>query len=275
MSKRTAEANKAIRLAWEREQKLVQEGKGTRDWTKEQQKDILNSNKGKAYDDNGKALEGQHMKSVAEYPEFQGNPDNIQFLTKEEHFAAHKGSWQNPTNWYYNPTTKEFLNFGDKELIPCKVLELSNPLMVVSNSKQVKTEQKNAVTSVKTEEQTKANNTVTTNDRKPHAKPIRVPQEIPKDTGIVSIFKKGGKFIYEHRKIIINAFVKIIIIRASNSAIRNYNSKISSTPNSEKRNATTRAAPRENNVGSHQQHYHTKDGVVLKNKAPYHRGGKN
>ena len=35
------ERNKAIRLAWEREQGLVSEGKGTRDWTEAQQKDIL------------------------------------------------------------------------------------------------------------------------------------------------------------------------------------------------------------------------------------------
>ena len=33
------ERNKAIRAAWEREQQLVLEGKGTRDWTEEQQKD--------------------------------------------------------------------------------------------------------------------------------------------------------------------------------------------------------------------------------------------
>ena len=71
MSRRTAEANKAIRLAWEREQALVSEGKGTRDWTKEQQQDILDPDKGKAYDDKGRAFEGQHMKSVAEYPEYQ------------------------------------------------------------------------------------------------------------------------------------------------------------------------------------------------------------
>lgn len=73
------ERNRAIRKAWEREQQLVQEGKGTRDWTKEQQADILNPDKGKAYDDQGRAFEGQHMKSASEYPEYQGDPDNIQF----------------------------------------------------------------------------------------------------------------------------------------------------------------------------------------------------
>ncbi|MBQ6281570.1 MAG: hypothetical protein IJK69_05905 [Oscillospiraceae bacterium] len=37
MSRRTADANRAIREAWEREKQLVLEGKGTRDWTPEQQ----------------------------------------------------------------------------------------------------------------------------------------------------------------------------------------------------------------------------------------------
>ena len=68
MSRRTAESNKAILAAWNKEQELVQEGKGTREWTPQQQQDILE--KGKAYDDNGKAFEGQHMKSAEMYPEY-------------------------------------------------------------------------------------------------------------------------------------------------------------------------------------------------------------
>ena len=39
MSRRTADANKAIRLAWEKERELVQQGKGTRDWTEKQQQE--------------------------------------------------------------------------------------------------------------------------------------------------------------------------------------------------------------------------------------------
>lgn len=58
------ERNKAVRKAWEREQQLVKEGCGTRDWTEEQQKDILDPAKGKAYDDQGRAFEGQHMKTA-------------------------------------------------------------------------------------------------------------------------------------------------------------------------------------------------------------------
>lgn len=47
MSRRTAESNRAILAAWNKEQELVQEGKGTREWTPQQQQDILE--KGKAY----------------------------------------------------------------------------------------------------------------------------------------------------------------------------------------------------------------------------------
>lgn len=134
MSSRTVASHKAIVVAWEKEQELVRQGKGTRDWTLEQQNDILNPECGKAYDADGRAFDGQHMKSVAKYPEHQGNPDNIQFLTRQEHLEAHKGSWQNQTNWYYDPETKQFFEFDENELIPCKIIELSNPVIPIGNS---------------------------------------------------------------------------------------------------------------------------------------------
>lgn len=68
------------------------------------------------------------MKSAAEYPEYQGDPNNIQFLTRDEHLEVHKGSWQNPTNWYYNPETKEFVDFGENKPIPCSAISLSEPI---------------------------------------------------------------------------------------------------------------------------------------------------
>lgn len=119
----------AVRKAWKREQQLVWEGKGTRDWTREQQRDILNLKKGRAYDDLGRAFEGQHMRSAAEYPEDLGNPDNIQFLTRDEHLKAHKGSWKNPTNWYYDPLTDTYTDFGNDQIAPCRIIELSDPVI--------------------------------------------------------------------------------------------------------------------------------------------------
>lgn len=112
MSKRTSESNKAIQAAWDREQDYVRNGMGTRDWTPEQQRDILE--KGKAYDENGRAFEGQHMRSAEKHPEDQGNPDNIQFLSRDEHFAAHDGNWRNPTNWYYDPICVQTITQASK-----------------------------------------------------------------------------------------------------------------------------------------------------------------
>lgn len=134
MSRRTAAADKAIRIAWEKERELVSKGQGTRNWTPEQQKTILDPERGKAYDDNEVPFQGQHMKSVEKYPEYQGDSDNIQFLSRKEHLEAHKGSWQNPTNWYYDPVEKQFFDFGDGAPIPCVVITLSNPVICVDNS---------------------------------------------------------------------------------------------------------------------------------------------
>lgn len=130
MSRRTVEANKAIRLAWEREQELVREGRGTRDWTEEQQRDILDPDKGKAYDEDGKAFEGHHMKSAEAYPEYQGNSENIQFLSRTEHTLAH-GGWRKPTNGYYDYTTGMTYDFDEDGFTPCKIIELSNPIITI------------------------------------------------------------------------------------------------------------------------------------------------
>ena len=136
MSRRTFEACKAVRLAWEQEQQRVLKGEGTRDWTSSQQQDIID--KGKAYDENGKAFEGQHMKSVEKYPEFQGDPDNIQFLTNQEHLEAHKGNWQNPTNWYYDPINKTYHEFGEGRFRPCKIIKLTTPICMPASESLAK-----------------------------------------------------------------------------------------------------------------------------------------
>ena len=127
MSRRTSEASKAIREAWEKERELVLAGKGTRDWTPEQQQSIYD--KGKAYDDDGKAFEGHHMKSAEQYPEFQGDADNIQFLTRKEHQAAHNSNFQNPTNGYYDYFEGKTVPFGNNKFKPCEVIELTKPIL--------------------------------------------------------------------------------------------------------------------------------------------------
>lgn len=109
MARDNAACNRAIRKAWKRERELVLAGKGSRNWTPEQREQIIT--KGKVYDDDGKAFIGQHMKSASGYDAYQGDADNIQLLSLEEHFEAHKRNWQTVTNWYYDPDTKTFYDF--------------------------------------------------------------------------------------------------------------------------------------------------------------------
>ena len=284
------ERNKVIRKAWEREQQLVQEGRGTRDWTEDQQKDILDPDKGKAYDDQGRAFEGQHMKSAAEYPEHQGNPDNIQFLTKDEHLEAHKGSWQNPTNWYYDPVTKEFTEFGDVELIPCKVIQLSEPVVVIQTQDiEPKAQEQEPKVDKNKDEPKKA-------EAPPHKEVKVSPKQVstskpPKTDGkFVKGLKAVGKFIVNHpvesleiAGTVIWGAAEIVSSISGNRKSGGTQSSTSSTSTGKVDIATkvadivekaNRAMPGENDVTGHRQRYHTKDGVVWRDKAPYHRGGK-
>lgn len=288
------ERNKAVRKAWEREQQLVQEGRGTRDWTEEQQKDILDPEKGKAYDDQGRAYEGQHMKSAAEYPEHQANPDNIQFLTKDEHLEAHKGSWQNPTNWYYNPMTKEFVDFGDGDIIPCKVIKLSNPVVVISSSEPVEvvneTKTDNTHGPEKNKGQPTSNKTASVKERKAVPRATVVPKATKSDGKFVKGLKAVGKFIVDHpaESLEIAGTVAVGTLKIISSIVeRRNNSGTHRTSHSSSSGKTdmvskvadivekaNRAMPGENDVSGHKQRYHTKNGIVWKDKAPYHRGGK-
>lgn len=110
----------AVRHAWKEEQARVKEGLGTRDWTPSQQKEIIERGSVKGYD-------GHHMKSVSEYPEYAGEPKNIQFLTETEHFeGAHQGSYHNLTNGYYDPETQTMTEFEGDELREVPVNELSD-----------------------------------------------------------------------------------------------------------------------------------------------------
>jgi hypothetical protein len=289
MSRRTAESNKAILAAWIKEQELVKEGKGTRNWTSQQQQDILEI--GKAYDDNGKAFEGQHMKSAEMYPEYQGSPGNIQFLTRAEHLEAHGGSWQNPTNWYFNPVTKEKIDFGDGPFIPCEIIQLSAPIISLTDNSTIKEifiEKKEDSSKADVLKQSIGLRRKTYGKLEP-AKTHTVQIEIPEksNNAFVKGLKSFGRFIVEHPVetlefvgLTIGCVVKAVVSikgRDSGSTHRIVsNSENSSVADKivdivEK---ASRSLPSENDVKGHKQRYHTKSGVVWKDKAPYHRGGK-
>lgn len=117
---------KAVRDAWNRERNLVLKGKGTVDWTQEQQKELISRGRVSGY-------EGQHMKSVKEYPQYASSVDNIQLLSHEDHLKAHnccsidnKRGYQSPTNGFYDTKTETIRSFGDGPPKSPKVFELSN-----------------------------------------------------------------------------------------------------------------------------------------------------
>lgn len=234
------------------------------------------------------------MKSAEMYPEYQGDPGNIQFLTRAEHLEAHNGNWKNPTNWYFNPVTKEKIDFGDGPFIPCEVINLPEPVVIVpkddSSFKEQKSEEK--IQSVKSEDvlnQNKEVDKITDKKQNTVAPPkIQTPK---KSNMFVRGLKSVGRFIVEHpvesleiAGVVIGGAAKAISsFRGSSSSSSAHNTMPKNDSNStgigiaekvvdivEKAN---RSMPSENDVSGHRQRYHTKDGVIWKDIAPYHRGG--
>lgn len=304
------ERNKAIRLAWEREQRLVAEGKGTRDWSEEQQKDILDPDKGKAYDENGRAFEGQHMKSAAEYPEYQGDPENIQFLTRDEHLEAHKGSWQNPTNWYFNPETKEFIDFGENKPIPCEAINLSEPMCSPIIDRQNENDELKESSKAKAEsaehvKPSQREDAAHHSEAKLQGKTMVAPPEVQESFGDKVFRAVEAVKEFSERHPVLTEIVKwggAATVAIATVAVANNSSgggRFSGNSGSDSSSSDLlddsgqaddsddysdssasrdypdeRSSPKEHTVLAHGQHYHTKGGVIWKEKEPYPRGGK-
>ena len=98
MSDINYERRKAVANAWKMERGYVIEGKGTRDWSRKEQREIICKGKANGY-------QGHHMKSVDGHNSKAGDANNIQFLTRSEHLAAHGGNYHNNTNGRYDPKT--------------------------------------------------------------------------------------------------------------------------------------------------------------------------
>ena len=96
VSKSTKSArSSAVRKAWKNEYNAVKNtGIGSRDWTPWEKEELLRTGKVSGY-------VGHHMKSVKGYPELAGDPNNIQFLTRKNHFLAHEMNWRNITHGRY------------------------------------------------------------------------------------------------------------------------------------------------------------------------------
>jgi len=302
MSRRTVESNKAILAAWNKEQELVQEGKGTREWTPQQQRDILD--KGKAYDDNSIAFQGQHMKSAEKYPEYQGDPGNIQFLTRAEHLEAHNGNWRNPTNWYFNPGTKEKIDFGEGEIIPCETIQLSEP--IIKTDLTIEGVDAEVIENVNEVEAKKVT----------YSQPDIEHKKVPLNKATVSLkpmrsfgdtMRNALKSVIEfsNRHPVLTNIVKVVSVAGlavvaeavsnrgdsgSGSSSDNYDYNPSSNGdnsfidiyenvfNDDTQNgecSIERSSSEEHVVRPHGQHYHTKEGLIWKEKSSYSRGGNN
>jgi len=67
-------------------------GRGTRNWTPKEKKELLETGKVKGY-------QGHHINSVKSHPELAGNANNIKFVKgTAEHLKEHGGSFRNPTS---------------------------------------------------------------------------------------------------------------------------------------------------------------------------------
>ena len=122
----------AVSKAWEREAALIKEGKGTRDWTPAQQKEILSTHRCKGY-------EGHHKLSVSQHPQQAGNPDNIQFVTRKEHIDAHQGNFRNDPQGRYDPKQKTIEKYENGKVKSEPQINLSKKL----SDRNIKTQENN------------------------------------------------------------------------------------------------------------------------------------
>ena len=146
MSSLSYERRKAVLSAWKKEKEYVSKGAGTRDWSQKEQKELLAKGSVHGY-------EGHHMKSVDGHNSRAGDPNNIQFLTRKEHFDAHNKNFRNNTNGYYDPKTKTMHDFG-RNKPSLEPHSLSNPL----SERQRKIAMNPEIQKKKTEMQNKAKN---------------------------------------------------------------------------------------------------------------------
>lgn len=316
MSRRTSEASKAIRAAWLKEQELIAEGKGTRDWTSEQQKEILELGKAYYHSENpddindGKAFEGHHMKSAEAYPEYQGDPENIQFLSRPEHQEAHGGDYRNPTNGYFDPVTKITRDFGDNKYEPREIINLTDPIVGPSEVAEVpsnttETSPKKIIEKSSEEVQQKDSPTPkkTSDSVPPTTKPS---SKVSKSLGEKVMDAIEAVKGFSERHPVLTGILKAVgvsVVAVGTVAIANsgkgsssgsgssslgdyfssssdddYDDSLSTdayddTPSS-RDYPDERSSPEKHTVQAHGQHYHTKDGIIWKEKEPYQRGGK-
>lgn len=96
---------RGVNRFWDKERNdIINNGKGTRKWNKQQRQDIINK-KTTLY--NGEPIEGHHKYNAIDYPQIADDPNNIYPATNTEHFERwHGGNYQNDTSGV--PNNPEF-----------------------------------------------------------------------------------------------------------------------------------------------------------------------
>ena len=118
--------SRAVKEAWEKEADRVREGRGTWDWTVEQQAELLS----RSHTNNPgvSGFEGSHMLSAKDYPEHAGNPDNIQLIPTIAHYdGVHERNPREHTpNGIYNAETGEVMPIEDGKIPALREIELTD-----------------------------------------------------------------------------------------------------------------------------------------------------
>ena len=106
----SAQRSAAVNEAWEQERRLVFQGRGTRDWTVSQQEELIRTGKVSGFD-------GSHMLDASSNPSVANDPNNIQFLTYEEHiYGAHGGNTRNQTTGWFDTSTGETIPINPRQI---------------------------------------------------------------------------------------------------------------------------------------------------------------
>lgn len=115
--------SQGVARAWNRERELVRNGRGTREWSVSEQKQLLDTGRVQGY-------QGHHMMSVSKYPEHADNPKNIQFLDtrkgNNEHLKAHKNDYREASEGRYNVKTGKIRPMKDGKVRAMNAYELKD-----------------------------------------------------------------------------------------------------------------------------------------------------
>ncbi len=128
----------AVEQAWARERELVLQGKGTRQWSLNQQAELIKTGKVTGF-------EGSHILGVKDHPEYAGDPNNIQFLPTIAHMdGVHNGNFRADTEeGLYNERTGRIDRVAEPGTIPeQEIVDLKDRIVYVPEQEAKRRDEK-------------------------------------------------------------------------------------------------------------------------------------